>query len=104
MPRGGRTKPSSAAMASVKSLAKTWFEHATGARVFPKLPRGVDVMADMARWLPNHAVTVAFDVGANKGQSATENLEAFPYKGGERMGPGRLAASATSTSCGESPS
>jgi len=65
-------------MPSVKALAKTWFEHATGARVYRALPRGVDVISDMARWLPNHAVTVAFDVGANKGQSATEYLEAFP--------------------------
>jgi hypothetical protein len=54
-------------MPSAKSLAKTWFEQATGTRVLRALPRGVDLVSDIARWLPNHAVTVAFDVGANKG-------------------------------------
>lgn len=36
------------------------------------LPRGVDIWADLGKWLRRFKIQTAFDVGANAGQSALD--------------------------------
>ncbi len=50
----------------------------TGTHILRRLPRGVDLAADLARWLPDFKPTTVFDVGAHRGQSTERFLRWFP--------------------------
>lgn len=50
----------------------------TGTHIFRRLPRGIDLSLDLARWLPSLRAQVVFDVGAHHGQSAETFLRWFP--------------------------
>jgi FkbM family methyltransferase len=50
----------------------------TGTHIFRRLPRGVDLAADLARWVPDFQARVVFDVGAHHGQSTERFLDWFP--------------------------
>lgn len=59
----------------VKHLLKQW-----GYTVYPtkKLPFGCDSKEDISRISPDLKISVIFDVGANKGQTALEYRQIFP--------------------------
>jgi FkbM family methyltransferase len=46
--------------------------------VYEDLPRGIDCFKDIAKALPDYEIDVAFDVGANIGQSALHYLQRLP--------------------------
>lgn len=50
----------------------------TGTHIFRSLPRGIDLAADLSRWLPQFKPEVVFDVGAHRGQSTDRFLRWFP--------------------------
>lgn len=57
---------------------RRFFGRLTGTHIFRNLPRGVDLAADLARWLPDFQARVVFDVGAHQGQSTERFLDWFP--------------------------
>jgi len=65
-------------MVSLRRRARDLIERLTRTRIFRKLPRGVDVVQDVAASLPVFRAHVVFDVGANAGQSAQAFLDEFP--------------------------
>ena len=60
------------------SRFRRWLGRLTGTHIFYTLPRGIDLSADLARWLPGFTAGVVFDVGAHHGQSAEQFLRWFP--------------------------
>lgn len=63
---------------TIKTRVASFVENLTNTRIFRYLPRGVDLFHDITRNLPAVNISVVFDVGANKGQSAIEFLRWFP--------------------------
>ena len=61
-----------------KKGIKRIFEGLTGTHVYRTVPRGIDLFHDIRLDLPGLQVNVAFDVGANQGQSARKYLSNFP--------------------------
>jgi FkbM family methyltransferase len=60
------------------SRFRRWLGRVTGTHIFHQLPRGIDLSADLERWLPRFQAAVVFDVGAHHGQSARSFLRWFP--------------------------
>ena len=66
-------------MFAVGNKIKNFVEEFGGLRIYRHtLPHGVDCFADLQRRLRSQSVSVVFDVGANRGQSALEYLQKFP--------------------------
>lgn len=60
------------------SRFRRWLGALTGTHIFRSLPRGIDLAADLSRWLPEFKPEVVFDVGAHRGQSTDRFLRWFP--------------------------
>jgi len=60
------------------SRFRRWLGRLTGTHIFRTLPRGIDLSADLARWLPGFRGEVVFDAGSHHGQSAERFLRWFP--------------------------
>lgn len=60
------------------SRFRRWLGRLTGTHIYRNLPRGIDLAADLARWLPEFRADVVFDVGAHRGQSTERFLRWFP--------------------------
>ncbi len=60
------------------SRFRRWLGRLTGTHILRTLPRGIDLSADLVRWLPGFSADVVFDVGAHHGQSAEQFLRWFP--------------------------
>jgi FkbM family methyltransferase len=63
---------------SLRSVVTKLVEHLTGPQGHRAMPRGMDVVRDLANSLPRYRVEVVFDIGANVGQSAKVFLARFP--------------------------
>lgn len=63
---------------SLKDKLKKLVENSAHIRIFGVLPRGIDVVYDIANSFPMYRVDIVFDVGANVGQSAKHYLKCFP--------------------------
>lgn len=63
---------------SLKHKLRKLVEQLTHTRIYPLLPRGIDVAYDIANSLPMYHTDIVFDVGANVGQSAKRYLGWFP--------------------------
>lgn len=59
-------------------IAKKQFEQLTRTHIYRSLPRGIDLVKDIANALPMFQPEIFFDVGANVGQSATLYLDQYP--------------------------
>lgn len=60
------------------SRFRRWLGRLTGTHIFRSLPRGIDLAADLSRWLPEFKPVIVFDVGAHRGQSTERYLRWFP--------------------------
>jgi FkbM family methyltransferase len=60
------------------SRFRHWLGRLTGTHIFTRLPRGIDLGADLKAWLPGFSPGIVLDVGANLGQSAELFLRWFP--------------------------
>jgi FkbM family methyltransferase len=60
------------------SRFRRWLGRLSGTHIFRTLPRGIDLGADLSRWLPRFRCEVVFDVGAHHGQSVDACLRWFP--------------------------
>lgn len=60
------------------SRFRRWLGALTGTHILRNLPRGIDLAADLSRWLPALKPQVVFDVGAHQGQSTERFLRWFP--------------------------
>lgn len=63
-----------------RSWLKRSLERLLGARILrPPLPRGLDLLADLAAQFPDHRFETVFDVGANDGRRARGFATAFAH-------------------------
>lgn len=74
----GRSRRSRRFRRITVSRFRRWLGALTGTHIFRSLPRGMDLAADLSRWLPEFKPQIVFDVGAHRGQSTERFLRWFP--------------------------
>jgi FkbM family methyltransferase len=63
---------------NLRSIVKKLVEKLTGTHILRSVPHGVDLVQDIANFLPRYRADIIFDIGANVGQSSKLYLTKFP--------------------------